>query len=374
LSELIDESKNFPFELMKWYRRNHRKLPWRETNDPYKIWLSEIILQQTRVDQGKKYYEKFVDKYPKVADLAMADQEEVLKDWQGLGYYSRARNLHTAANMIVNDFDGSFPDTYLDIKRLKGVGDYTAAAIASFAYGESKAVVDGNVYRLLSRYFGIETPIDSTAGKKEFAQLAQELIPENTAGEYNQAIMEFGAMQCMPKKPDCNRCPLQTSCAAYQTQKVELLPIKARKTKVRDRYFHYLILELDNQLILRKRKGKGIWQDLFDFPLIEADQLLDWEKLKAKVDMDAIPDMVDKSVLEAKYQFEAASEERIHLLSHQKLHCRFFHLRLSDFSADLKKEYKLIEKVDLQRYPIPKLIENYLREETNLLSLFINQS
>ncbi|MAY84580.1 MAG: A/G-specific adenine glycosylase [Flavobacteriales bacterium] len=364
---MIDESKNFPFELIKWYRRNHRKLPWRDTNDPYKIWLSEIILQQTRVDQGLAYYNRFISKYPKVADLATADQEEVLKDWQGLGYYSRARNLHAAANMIVEDFDGAFPNNYSEIKKLKGVGDYTAAAIASFAYGEAKAVVDGNVYRLLSRYFGIETPIDSTAGKKEFAQLAQELIPKKEAGEYNQAIMEFGALQCKPKNPDCDSCPLQASCSAYANDKVELLPIKARKTKVRNRYFHYLILEVDDQLVLRKREGKGIWQNLFDFPLIESEKLLEWKKLEELVELNSVG-------IDAKYEFEAESDERKHLLSHQKLHCKFFHLRLSDYNGELKKEFQLCKKNELERYPIPKLIENYLREETNLLSLFNNQS
>jgi A/G-specific adenine glycosylase len=315
-----------------------------------------------------------VGKYPKVADLATADQEEVLKDWQGLGYYSRARNLHSAANMIVEDFDGEFPNTYVEIKKLKGVGDYTAAAIASFAYGEAKAVVDGNVYRLLARYFGIETPIDSTAGKKEFAALAQELIPEDQAGIYNQAIMEFGALQCKPKNPDCQSCPLQTSCAAYAEGKIDLLPIKARKTKVRDRFFHYLILETTDQLILRRRSGKGIWQNLFDFPLIEAEALLSWEQLQALVKQDAIPAIVGAGGLEPKIAFEAASEARTHLLSHQKLHCRFFHLRLAEKPKKMEDDLSLIKKSTLGRYPIPKLIENYLREETNLLSLFKNQS
>lgn len=371
---MIDESENFPFELIKWYRRNHRNLPWRKTNDPYKIWLSEIILQQTRVDQGKSYYEKFVDKYPKVADLATADQEEVLKDWQGLGYYSRARNLHAAANMILEDFDGAFPDNYTALKKLKGVGDYTAAAIASFAYGEAKAVVDGNVYRLLSRYFGIETPIDSTSGKKEFAALAQQLIPEDQAGIYNQAIMEFGALQCKPKNPNCEICPLQAACSAYADDKVDLLPIKARKTKVRDRFFHYLILETADQIVLRKRSGKGIWQNLFDFPLIETNAMLDWEDLEELVKQNAIPEMFGTSDLKPKLAFEAASEERKHLLSHQSLHCRFFHLQLSEKPAKMNQDLSLIDKAELGRYPIPKLIENYLREETNLLSLFKNQS
>lgn len=371
---MIDEFKNFPFELINWYRRNHRKLPWRETNDPYKIWLSEIILQQTRVDQGRSYYEKFVDKYPKVADLATADQEEVLKDWQGLGYYSRARNLHSAANMIVEDFDGKFPNTYLEIKQLKGVGDYTAAAIASFAYGEAKAVVDGNVYRLLARYFGIETPIDSTQGKKEFTALAQQLIPEDQAGIYNQAIMEFGALQCKPKNPDCQTCPLQTSCAAYAADKIDLLPIKARKTKVRDRFFHYLILETADQMILRKRSGKGIWQNLFDFPLIETEALLNWEQLEALLEQNAVPNIFGTSGIEPKIAFEASSGARTHLLSHQKLHCRFFHLKLKEKPKKMEDGLSLIKKSALGRYPIPKLIENYLREETNLLSLFNNQS
>lgn len=363
MGNFIDQSKNFPFELLQWYRQHQRKLPWRETTDPYKIWLSEIILQQTRVDQGMKYYQKFVRKYPEVGDLAMAAEEEVLKDWQGLGYYSRARNLHHAANTIVAEMQGKFPNTYKDIKQLKGVGDYTAAAIASFAFGEPQAVVDGNVYRLLSRYFGIATPIDSSRGKKIFAELAQTIIPKNEAAEYNQAIMEFGALQCKPVNPNCERCPLQAKCMAFNEAKIEQLPVKDKKTKVRNRYLHYLIIESDGHLLLNHRSEKGIWHKLFDFPLVEIDQLISWDKLQELNELQALLGNSD-------FSFEGESKERKHLLSHQRLHCRFFHFKADQLDDELRSRYRQVPLRELGTYPIPKLIENYLGEETNLLSLF----
>ena len=373
MSDSLDEYRQFSFELIRWYQKHQRALPWRMTKDPYKIWLSEIILQQTRVDQGMAYYDKFVKKYPKVNDLAAAEQDEVLKNWQGLGYYSRARNLHDSAKMIVNELEGEFPTSYQEIKKLKGVGDYTAAAIASFAYGEAKAVVDGNVYRLLSRYFGIEIPIDSGAGKKAFAELAQELIPADQADTYNQAIMEFGALQCKPKNPSCSTCPLQPSCVAAHEDKVASLPIKARKTKVRDRYFHYLILETVKEVIIRKRSGSGIWQNLFDFPLIEGDQQLSWKELLPLIREKSMPAVFGASQPAPIFKLEANSEVRIHLLSHQKLHCKFFHLQLEKKPTAVQADLSIIDKTELGHYPVPKLIENYLRDETNLLSLFENK-
>ena len=355
MDKIIDQSKIFPFELIRWYRDNHRKLPWRETKDPYKIWLSEIILQQTRVAQGQKYYEHFVSKYPLVEDLANASEEEVLKDWQGLGYYSRARNLRAAANSIVEDHGGTFPSDYSSIRQLKGVGDYTAAAISSFAFDQPHAVVDGNVYRLLSRYFGITTPIDSTAGKKEFATLANELLLEGEAATYNQAIMEFGALQCSPKSPDCSNCPLVTSCYAHQNNLVDQLPIKEKKVKVRNRYFHYFIIQNDNKIIIKQRSEKDIWQNLFDFPLIEENKLMKWGELSSQ--------------LSNNYNLEAESDEKKHILSHQIIHCKFFHLRAPSKGLKAGKNEREISLEKLVDYPVPKLIENYLREETNLLSL-----
>lgn len=365
MEEFIDQLEIFPFELIEWYRLNHRKLPWRDTRDPYKIWLSEIILQQTKVVQGQKYYEKFVRKYPEVGDLAMAAEEEVLKDWQGLGYYSRARNLHHTAQIIMGEHNGEFPNSFESIKKLKGVGDYTAAAISSFAFDQAHAVVDGNVYRLLSRYFGIETPIDSGKGKKEFAELAQKLLPKDNAAEYNQAIMEFGALQCIPASPDCNACPINTSCSAFATEKVNQLPIKSKKLKVKHRWLHYLIISDRENIILNKREQKGIWQNLFDFPSIEKSSLLDWNELQQTDEFNTL-------VKASEMSFEGESEERKHLLSHQTLHCKFYHLTFTKIDSRLRDEYYLISLEKLADYPIPKLIENYLGEETNLLSLFGN--
>lgn len=365
MEKFIDQCENFPFELIRWYEANHRKLPWRETKDPYKIWLSEIILQQTRVIQGINYYRKFTEKYPLVSDLAEASEEEILKDWQGLGYYSRARNLHYTANSIVEDHGGIFPSDYNDIRKLKGIGDYTAAAIASFAYNLNYAVVDGNVYRLLSRYFGIKTPIDSAAGKKEFAGLAQKLIPKNKAAIYNQAIMEFGALQCTPANPDCTNCPLQAKCIAYANNSIAELPVKEKKTKVRNRYFHYFILQKGEEILINKREGKGIWQNLFDFPLLESTASLTWNEIQEE---DQFNNLIDHK----KVHLSGESDVRLHLLSHQRLHCKFFHLDLEKFSDSALEKYKLTSLKELPSFPIPKLIENYLREETNLLSLFGN--
>lgn len=363
MDKFIDQCENFPFELIRWYQKNHRKLPWRETKDAYKIWLSEIILQQTRVAQGQAYYEKFTKKYPQIEDLASATEEEVLKDWQGLGYYSRARNLHYTAKMIVHEHGGKFPNDYSEIRKLKGIGEYTAAAIASFAFDKDYAVVDGNVYRLLSRYFGINSPIDSTKGKKEFAALAQELIPKDKAAIYNQAIMEFGAIQCSPVNPNCANCPLQSSCSAFEKGMIDQLPFKEKKVKVEDRHLHYLIIRNDDSILLNKRSSKGIWQNLFDFPSFELTKLISYQELKKQKSYQNLLD--DTSVI-----FEGESESRKHLLSHRRLHCKFFHFRTENFSQKMQANYSLTPLSELGERPVPKLIENYLREETNLLSLF----
>lgn len=271
----------FAPKILNWYREHQRELPWRETREPYKVWLSEIILQQTRVAQGMPYYYSFVEAFPTVFDLANAPEEQVLKLWQGLGYYSRARNLHAAAKMVVNDFNGEFPKTYKALKSLKGVGDYTASAIASFCFDEPEPVVDGNVYRVLSRYFGVDIPINSTQGIKYFKELAREVMDERNIRDYNQGIMEFGAIQCAPKKPYCLLCPLQDSCVALKENKVDSLPVKQNKTKVRNRYFNYLVLLDQNEnTILEQRRGKGIWQNLYQFPLIESEKKLQAEALK----------------------------------------------------------------------------------------------
>ena len=261
---------NFAKLLVSWYLDNRRPLPWRSTTDPYRIWLSEIILQQTRVDQGKPYYLSFVKSFPKVEDLASASEEEVLKLWQGLGYYSRARNLHASAKYVSNVLRGIFPSNYKDLLALKGVGDYTASAIASICYGEPVAVVDGNVYRVLSRIYGIDTPINSTEGVRQFKQLAQELLDKKDPATFNQGIMEFGATHCKPQNPLCDSCHFAAKCIAYNQNRIAELPVKLKKQKVKSRHFNYLVFISDKgETILEQRKGKGIWEGLYECPLVE---------------------------------------------------------------------------------------------------------
>ena len=259
----------FADKLIGWYEENKRDLPWRDTKDPYRIWISEIILQQTRVAQGYDYFVRFMERFPDVFTLAEADEDEVMKHWQGLGYYSRARNLHAAARSMASS--GGFPVTYEGVLALKGVGEYTAAAICSFAYDMPYAVVDGNVYRVLSRWLGIDTPIDSTSGKKEFAQAAQELMDKRRPALYNQAIMDFGALQCTPASPDCLFCPLADSCLALSQGRVDTLPVKQHKTKVTHRFFNYIYVRTGGYTFIRKRTGNDIWKNLYEPLLIETD-------------------------------------------------------------------------------------------------------
>lgn len=258
---------------MDWHAGHRRPMPWKGERDPYKIWLSEIILQQTRVEQGLPYYEKFVATYPTVRHLAEAQEDEVLKNWEGLGYYSRARNLHTAARYIAGELEGCFPKTYEGILSLKGVGDYTAAAIAAFAYDLPHAVLDGNVYRVLARFFGINTPIDTPAAKKEFSALAATLLDTARPGAYNQAIMDFGARHCTPRLPACAACPLQPHCVAFTTGQVSGLPVKSKSIEKKDRYFVYAVFYQGDHTWVRQRTGKDIWQNLYEFPLLELPAL-----------------------------------------------------------------------------------------------------
>jgi A/G-specific adenine glycosylase len=325
--------------ITDWYRQNKRNLPWRETSDPYLIWISEIILQQTRVDQGINYYLTFKKNYPTISDLANASEESILNDWQGLGYYSRARNLHFSAQFIRDKHDGIFPKDYNEIKALKGVGNYTAAAVSSFAYNQKYAVVDGNVYRLLSRVFNIDTPIDSTEGIKYFQRLADELIDEKDPASHNQAIMEVGAIICTPKNPNCANCPLEIKCLAKSIGSIDNLPVKSKKTKVRKRFFHYLIFTESNETIIERRIKKDIWQHLYQFPMIETDSSQIPESLLLKY-----------AVIE--------SEEITHILSHQKITAKFYHFN----TIPKKKEphWIKIKKEDIQDFPLPRIIDRYL--------------
>jgi A/G-specific adenine glycosylase len=342
---------NFTKTLIRWYSEYKRDLPWRATQDPYYIWLSEIIMQQTQVAQGLPYYETFVANFPTVFDLAKAKESEVLKLWQGLGYYSRARNLHFTAKHIVEVLNGEFPKSYKELLKLKGVGDYTASAIASICYNERTAVVDGNVYRVLSRYFGIDTPINSSQGIKMFKSLAQGLLPKDKFGEYNQAVMEFGARQCKPKSPHCDICPLSNTCLALQLNKVGELPVKINKTKISKKHFNFLILvSKDKKTILQQRTKKGIWQNLYQFPLVETENSLIEENFKKN--------QYVKSFLNGtKFNFNLYNEKEIvHKLSHQHLYTKFWILNVDE----LPQEGIDISKI--KTFPVPVLISNFINE------------
>jgi len=344
----------FSKKIISWYHKNKRDLPWRNTKDAYLIWLSEIILQQTRVEQGMNYYLKFAKEFPTVKHLAKAENEKVMKLWQGLGYYSRARNLHTTAKIITENHSGKFPEQYAELLLLKGVGDYTAAAIASFAFNQPHGVVDGNVYRVLSRVFGIETPIDSTQGKKEFYALANELIDKKNPGAHNQAIMEFGAIQCKPVSPDCSICPLNTMCFAYSKKQVSGFPVKAKKTKVRNRYFNYIVLHHKSTTAINKRGEKDIWTNLYDFPLIEIDKEINEEQFLKSKDWKSF-------IGTSEYTVKSISVSYKHILSHQKIFARFWEIECNRaFDKLLPKNCIKIKKRDISKYPVPKLIEHYL--------------
>ena len=329
---------NFAATLLQWFKNNGRSLPWRETKDAYAIWLSEVILQQTRIAQGMSYWERFMAQWPTVNELAAATEDEVLKAWQGLGYYSRARNLHTAARQVVEL--GGFPQTFKELKTLKGVGDYTAAAIASIAFGEPVAVVDGNVYRVLSRYYGIDTPIDSTEGKKGFQALAQSLLPINEPADYNEAIMDFGATQCTPNSPHCSACPLCETCVAFREQRINELPVKSKKVKQRERHFTYLYIEYEGKIAIHQRGAGDIWQGLWEFP--QAEQLASSEDSAWKTEAQ----LLQKGVK--------------HILTHQILLADIY-LWQPTRRPQLPSEFIWIEKQDLENYALPRLIEILLK-------------
>ena len=341
--------------LLSWYPRHHRDLPWRHTRDPFAIWLSEVILQQTRVAQGLPYYETFLRAYPTVQDLAAAPEAEVLRYWQGLGYYSRARNMHHTAQQVVSEYGGRFPGTYAGLLHLRGVGPYTAAAIASFAFDEAVAVLDGNVYRVLARIFGLHSDIAAPSSRKEFQALADQHIPSTAPADFNQAIMEFGAIQCTPVKPDCLFCPLQSQCWAFQHGQVALLPVKSKAKASRTRYFHYFVLRHGEHTYLRERREKDIWQGLYDFALAET-AVAELSPAELGRHLDALGAMLDTS-----QAAEPTSAYR-HVLSHQKLEAKFHPLALARPLPDATlrdmglRAYSLTE---IEALPKPQLIANY---------------
>ncbi len=340
--------------LISWYLKHKRDLPWRNTKDPYIIWLSEIILQQTRVEQGMPYFNHFVEKYPSVKDLALASEDEVMRSWQGLGYYSRARNLHSAAKQVLNDYNAEFPSNYTELQKLKGVGEYTAAAIASFAYQEVCPVLDGNVFRFLSRYFGIKTPINASSAKKEYLSVASELIDSKQPDIFNQAIMEFGALQCKPKSPNCTICPFIDSCTAYKNNEVDLLPIKEKKGKRSVRYFYYFVHRFDNKIALSKRTQKDIWQQLYEFPMFESNLELDEKGIFSMAN--------ELNLISNESQILSISKKIKHVLSHQDIYAVFFEIQDPHFQHQNRGKYLFIKDDEIREFALPRLIEQYLQK------------
>ncbi len=342
---------SFAQTLLNWYQVNKRDLPWRSTNDPYIIWLSEVILQQTRVDQGLPYFHRFSENYPTVRDFAEATEDEILRHWQGLGYYSRGRNMHKTARMVMEAHGGYFPRKYDDLIRLKGIGEYTAAAISSFSAGEPRAVVDGNVYRVLSRYFGISVPVNSSKGKKIFADVASELLDRDRPALFNQAIMEFGALQCKPRNPDCTGCPFRTECVARKENRIAELPVKIKANPPRVRYFNYLILDDNGRLAMMKRESRDIWQNLYEFPLIEtSEQTLPDELLQG-------PEF--RNFWGGPGQAQAVTGPVIHQLSHQKIHAQF--IEVTGFKPADNQEVLWKFPDETEELAVPKLISDFLK-------------
>ena len=340
--------------LINWYEENQRDLPWRNNPTPYEVWLSEVILQQTRVNQGMDYYLRFTEKWPTVNDLAQTSEEEVLKMWQGLGYYSRARNLYHCANQVVEQYKGEFPADFEKLKHLKGIGDYTAAAIASIAYNLPHAVVDGNVYRVLARLFDINTPINNNEGQKLFTQLADELLNKSQPGLHNQAMMEFGALHCTPKNPNCLLCPLQAQCLAFAHQTVMLRPVKLAKTKITTRYFNYLILRINSSLYLHKRNDNDIWKNLYDFPCIESQTPMSVEEV---ITSEAFLQLIENKP----FTIIKSSPVFTHKLTHRTLLAQFIEIKLEQELLQIQtKDLFLTPETELGSFPIPRLIDLYL--------------
>ena len=342
---------NFSKEMLVKEGRFVSKIPWRNTVNPYNIWLSEIMLQQTRVAQGTPYYLKFIKNFPSVNELANASEEKILKLWQGLGYYSRARNLHATAKLVSEKYNGNFPNTYNELLQLKGVGDYTASAIASISFDIPEPVVDGNVYRVLSRYFGVTLPINSSEGIKYFKELARKVMDTDHIRDYNQGIMEFGAIQCTPKNPSCNDCPLNSSCVALKEKKVGELPVKLKKLKIKNRYFNYLvIIDEHNRTVLQQRIGKGIWQHLYEFPLIELDQDIPLDKSEIDKRLKKL------LIFGEEYEVYPLNENKIiHKLSHQHLYTTFWVLNVAGNIPDG------IKVSEIGKYPVPVLIADFIK-------------
>ena len=355
----MDTYNLFSEKLIHWYEQNKRDLPWRNTSDPYKIWLSEVILQQTRVDQGKPYYDKFIREFPKIGTLAQADEDKVMQLWQGLGYYSRARNLHRTAKYIYKELKGKFPNNYNELLKLTGVGPYTAAAIASFSFGEVQAVVDGNVIRVISRLFGIQQPVNIPSVRRKIELICAELICKTDPATFNQAIMEFGAIQCTPKKPECGICVFNMDCKSHLLNLVDEIPAKKRKSEKKDRYIDYFLFYNEHFILLKKRIGKGIWQGLFEGLMIESDKQIETSKV--------LDDLKRQNVLPNYSTIEGASDTVKHVLSHQNLYIRFWKVIVSQQedleSLAAKNSMVMVNRPQLSSLGFPIVIWNYLERE-----------
>ena len=351
-------NSDFSKYIQSWYLENKRDLPWRNTKNPYKIWLSEIILQQTQVKQGMPYYKNFIKSFPDVYSLAKAKEDKIMKMWQGLGYYSRARNLHYTAKTIVEDYDGEFPNTYKELLKLKGIGEYTAAAIASFAYDEPVAVLDGNVFRVLARYFGIENPINSTEGKKLFKEKAYEVLDQNQPALHNQAMMEFGALQCKPKSPNCMFCSLNDSCVAFQQNKIKDLPVKLKTLKRTKRYFHYLVFKSsEGEMLINQRLVKDIWEKLFEFP--RADTTAKFRK----DDVFNHPLFVSLGLDESIDIQRINSKTSKHVLTHQDVFADFWLVNCAvKFDKNIPDNFYVVNTKSIRKFAVPILIDKFLNE------------
>ena len=342
----------FTETILHWYAAHRRELPWRNISDPYRIWVSEIILQQTRVAQGYDYYLRFVNAFPSVEALALASEDEVLRLWQGLGYYSRARNLHAAARQVVAQ--GHFPTDYAGVRALKGVGDYTAAAICSFAYGLPLAVVDGNVYRVLSRYFGVDEPIDTGKGKKQFAALSQSLLPAHNVADYNQGLMDFGALQCVPASPDCAACPLADSCRANELKCVADWPVKSHRTKVAERYYIYIGVSTSEGIWLHRRGAGDIWQGLYEWPLLEFDHAATWQEVQSH------PFILNH--LPEGGTWKQLARQCKHVLTHRVIWADCYWVTYSH-PLPLPPGFIVVQPEELERYAMPRLLLRFLKSQ-----------
>ena len=347
---------NFSDELIQWYFKNKRDLPWRNTTNAYTIWLSEIILQQTRVEQGMPYFHRFLEKYPNVRAFAAADEDDILNLWQGLGYYSRGRNMLKTARQVVKEFNGEFPAVYDQLIHLKGIGEYTASAISSFSTNQAKAVVDGNVFRALARYFGISEPINSTKGKKLFQDIANDILNKDNPGLHNQAMMEFGAMLCKPKNPDCEICPVRSGCYAFNNDAIADLPKKLKKTKIRERFLNYIVVTDGDAILMNKRGDKDIWANMYDFPLFESTHRLTTEQVLS------LPEF--KNYFGENSRVINTYPIKKHVLTHQHLHAQFIHISNKPIKLEQKWFYNYVN--NLEKIAMPKIIFIFINNLFNL--------